>query len=277
MYNTDLRESLKTIADTKSKQNTLLLRVYANEQDYENGIYTEVSGENVSDFSYEHSINSNNYFNFGDVCAGNVEIDLLTKGYGEDEKFISLFKEFAIIKPYILQTGKWEHLISGYGVRGLVALSESEYDSALENDLLDTNLAYITYTDKQFEIVEELPENGNVDIYYLVSYSDFLWTQYQWNGNNFIKMFVIRKSVDITADYVCQILHCYKNNSWQDVSIENFNSKNDMFASFPLGKFYVTDIETTDYYRNMTVTAYDALGFVDFNAVNIDGVAPTVD
>ena len=95
----DEAKYIHNVVEEYNKDSVLLLRIYHNEQDYENNVYTEIDGSKISNFTYEHSVNSNNYMNFGDVCAACIEMTLMTDGYGYDKALIDLFKEFTIIKP----------------------------------------------------------------------------------------------------------------------------------------------------------------------------------
>lgn len=224
MYNLGIRQSLRQLADESNKDNKLLLRVYKTELDYENGIYTEVSGDVISHFTYEHSINTNNYINYGDVNAGSIQFDLITKGYELNQELISLFKEFTIVKPYVLQTGNWSQWYNTtYRIKGLKFILSNYF-----TDELDKDFGYVLY-----DAVD--------DDYVISSVQAFNYYTDEW--------------FELQSESVAKnIAYCY-----------------------PLGKFYVTDISTKDYYRNTSITAFDALGLCDITAYSIDGVAPTIE
>lgn len=217
----DEAKYIHNVVEEYNKDSVLLLRIYHNEQDYENNVYTEIDGSKISNFTYEHSVNSNNYMNFGDVCAACIEMTLMTDGYVYDKALIDLFKEFTIIKPYILQSGSVKDYKYSQSNSRLVKIISQEDFNAEE---LDTSLDYVTYS------VEE---------------NDYKYASYY-----------------------------HFDESWVEINYANEN--NECFNSFPLGKFYVSDLQTTDYYKNLHITAYDVLGFSDIAVGEINDLIPDI-
>lgn len=217
----DEAKYIHNVVEEYNKDSVLLLRIYHNEQDYENNVYTEIDGSKISNFTYEHSVNSNNYMNFGDVCAACIEMTLMTDGYAYDKALIDLFKEFTIIKPYILQSGSVkDYKYSKSNSRLVKIVSQEDFNA----EVLDTSLDYVTYS------VEE---------------NDYKYASYY-----------------------------HFDESW--VEIKYANEKNECFNSFPLGKFYVSDLQTADYYKNLHITAYDVLGFSDISVGEINDLIPDI-
>ncbi len=213
---------IHNVVEELNKDSVLLLRVYRNEVDYENNVYTEVDGSKISKLVYDQSVNSSNYMNFGDVSSACIELNLLTKGYSEDRNFIQLFKEFTIIRPYILQSGK----IKGASDARLVkVISQIEFETRKDTEDFDKTLDYVTYS---------------------VTENDYEYVGY-FN---------------------------YYNGSWREY--EYVNEYNEVYNSFPLGKFYVSNLYTNDYYKNLKVTAYDFLGFSDITSGEIKGLKPDI-
>lgn len=213
---------IHNVVEEYNKDSVLLLRVYRNELDYENNVYTEIDGSKVTKLVYDHSINSNNYINLGDVCSACIELNLITKGYSENRALIELFKEFTIIKPYILQTGSQKGATEARLVK---IINQTDFDLQKENDELDTTLHYVTYT---------------------ISDNDYEYGKY----------------------------YRWYNSTWQE--LQGVNDYNEVFNSFPLGKFYVSNLYTNDYYRNLKVTAYDILGFSDICVGDIANLKPDI-
>lgn len=217
----DEAKYIHNVVEEYNKDSVLLLRIYRNEEDYENNVYTEIDGSKISNFTYNHSVNSNNYINFGDVCAACIEMTLMTDGYEYDKALINLFKEFTIIKPYILQSGSVKDYKHSKSNSRLVKIISQEDFIAEE---LDTSLDYVTYS------VEE---------------NDYKYASYY-----------------------------HFNESW--IEIKYANEENECFNSFPLGKFYVSDLQTADYYKNLHITAYDVLGFSDISVGEINDLIPDI-
>lgn len=234
MYKQIDKDYVDYVAKNLNKSTKCVLRLYENEVAYTNGVYVEISGDNyLKTFEYNSSINADQYINYGDVCSAEANIELITNGYEDNDSklIISKLKEFAIISPYFLQTGRWENFASRYKIRGSVCVKLDDITEVIVDNVryaredVDETIGYVAYQD----------DNDT----------------YKYLGFYYVD----------TADR----------------SIKQITTLNaDYFNCFPMGKLYLSSISTNDYYRNISVSAYDVLGFSDVLAKDIEGVAPTV-